>query len=73
MKKDVKRLIFLVDDDALYLKSLELEFLDCPEYEIMSFATGELCVENLEHKPEIIILDYLLDGVNKSAMNGLNA
>jgi two-component system, OmpR family, response regulator len=71
MKKNKKRLIFLVDDDALYLKALELEFLDCAEYEVMSFATGELCVENLKHKPEIVVLDYLLDGVDKTAMNGL--
>lgn len=71
MKKNKKRMIFLVDDDALYLKSLELEFLDCDEYEVMSFATGELCVENLKHKPEIVVLDYLLDGIDKKAMNGL--
>lgn len=71
MKKDKKRMIFLVDDDALYLKSLELEFMDCPEYKVMAFATGELCVENLKFKPEIVVLDYLLDGVDKTAMNGL--
>lgn len=71
MKKQKKRMIFLVDDDALYLKALELEFLECSEYEVMSFATGELCVENLKYKPEIVVLDYLLDGVDKTAMNGL--
>jgi two-component system, OmpR family, response regulator len=71
MRKNKKRLIFLVDDDALYLKSLELEFIDCDEYEVMSFATGELCVESLKYKPEIVVLDYLLDEVDKTAMNGL--
>jgi len=64
-------MIFLVDDDALYLKALELEFLDCPEDKVMAFATGELCVENLKVKPEIVVLDYLLDGIDKKAMNGL--
>lgn len=71
MKNKKKVLVFIVDDDALYLKSLEIEFLQCPEYVIMTFATGELCVENLHHKPTIVILDYLLDGVDKSAMDGL--
>jgi DNA-binding NtrC family response regulator len=37
----------------------------------MAFATGELCVENLKFKPEVIVLDYLLDGIDKNAMNGL--
>jgi len=34
MKKDKKKVIFLVDDDALYLKLLEIELLQCPEYKI---------------------------------------
>jgi DNA-binding NtrC family response regulator len=71
MKKAKKRLVFLVDDDALYLKTLEIEFQECAEYEVMAFATGELCVENLKFKPEVIVLDYLLDGIDKNAMNGL--
>jgi DNA-binding NtrC family response regulator len=71
MKNAKKRLVFLVDDDALYLKNLEIEFKECVEYEVMAFATGELCVENLKFKPEVVVLDYLLDGIDKNAMNGL--
>jgi len=71
MKKEKKKLIFLVDDDALYLKSLEIEFSQCPEYEVKTFATGELCIENLSLKPEIIVLDYLLNGIDKKAIDGL--
>ena len=33
--------------------------------------TGELCVSNLSHGPDVIILDYHLDGINKDAMNGI--
>ncbi len=33
--------------------------------------TGELCMENLSHKPDVIILDYHLDGIDKNAMNGI--
>lgn len=63
--------LFLVDDDALFLKSLEIEFLDHADFDIQTFATGELCVANLKADPDIIILDFHLDGINKDAMNGL--
>ena len=63
--------IFLVDDDALFLKFLEIEFSHNKKFEINTFSTGELCVQNLSLKPEIIILDYHLDGIDKNAMNGV--
>jgi two-component system, OmpR family, response regulator len=71
-KSDSYRIkLFLVDDDAVYLKSLEIEFLHHGDFIIETFATGELCMENLSHNPDIIILDYLLDGIDKNAMNGI--
>ena len=63
--------IFLVDDDALFLKSLEIEFLDNADFTVETYPTGELCIANLSHNPDIIILDYQLDGIVKNAMNGL--
>lgn len=66
-----KRKIFLVDDDALYLKSLEVDFAKHNNYDVKTFATGELCIKNLSYKPDVIILDYHLDGIDKKAMNGL--
>lgn len=63
--------IFLVDDDALFLKSLEIEFLEHADFDIKTFATGELCIDNLSRNPDIIILDYHLDGIDKDAMNGI--
>jgi DNA-binding NtrC family response regulator len=63
--------IFLVDDDALFLKSLEIQFLDNADFDIETFPTGELCIENLHKNPDVIILDYHLDGIDKNAMNGL--
>jgi two-component system, OmpR family, response regulator len=71
MKNENKIKLFLVDDDAVYLKLLEIEFLQSADFTIEKFATGELCVENLTHNPDVIILDYLLDGIEKNAMNGL--
>jgi len=63
--------IFLVDDDAVYLKSLEIEFLQHADFSIKTFATGEHCLSAISQNPDIIILDYLLDGIDKSAMNGI--
>ena len=63
--------LFLVDDDALFLKSLEIEFLQHADFAIETFATGELCMASLSHNPDVVILDYHLDGINKQAMNGL--
>ena len=63
--------LFLVDDDALFLKSLEIEFKQHADFTIDTFATGELCLEHLENNPDVIILDYHLDGIDKNAMNGL--
>lgn len=63
--------LFLVDDDAVFLKLLEIEFLEHGDFDIETYATGELCIENLVHNPDIIILDYYLDGVNSDAINGI--
>jgi DNA-binding NtrC family response regulator len=66
-----KTKLFLVDDDALFLKSLEIEFMANGEFEIETFVSGELCIANLSKNPDIIILDYHLDGINPEAINGL--
>ena len=63
--------LFLVDDDALFLKSLEIDFMESADFDIQTFPTGELCVANLSKKPDVIILDYHLDGIEKEVMNGL--
>ena len=66
-----KTKIFLVDDDAVFLKLLEIEFKGHTEYQIFTFATGEECIKHLIPHPSVIILDYHLDGITPNAMNGL--
>jgi two-component system, OmpR family, response regulator len=73
MKIDNKIKLFLVDDDIVYLKLLEIEFLEHADFTIETYITGELCIANLTHLPDIIILDYHLDGIDKNAMNGLES
>ena len=63
--------LFLVDDDSMFLKLLEIDFLQHADFSIETFATGELCIANLSHDPDVIILDYFLDGIDTTAMNGI--
>ncbi len=70
--KNEKIKLFLVDDDTVFLKTLEIEFLQHADFEIETFATGELCLKNLGHNPDVIILDYHLDGIDNTAMNGID-
>ncbi len=71
MKDKSKIKLFLVDDDAVFLKLLEIEFIEHSSFSIEIFMTGEQCIANLAHNPDVIILDYHLDGNDKNAMNGL--
>jgi len=70
MKDKIK--IFLVDDDIVFLKSLEIEFLQSADFIIETYVTGELCMDYLIHTPDVIVLDYYLDGIDPNAMNGLD-
>ena len=64
--------LFLVDDDSVYLKLLEIEFLEHADFDIETYATGELCMKNIAHHPDVIVLDYCLDGVDRDAINGID-
>jgi two-component system OmpR family response regulator len=72
MKTNDKIKLFLVDDDAVLLKLLEIELLENADFEIETFPTGELCMENISHNPDLVILDYHLDDIDRDAMNGLD-
>lgn len=63
--------LFLVDDDALFLKVLEMELQNLGNFETETFSTGEQCLLQINEAPDVVILDYQLDGIDKNAMNGL--
>ena len=71
MTGESKIKIFLVDDDVLFLKLLEVEFLKHGDFTVETYATGELCLQHLAKSPDVIILDHHLDGIDKNAMNGI--
>lgn len=63
--------LFLVDDDAVFLKLSKMELLQHADFDIETYTTGESCLQNLGHNPDVIVLDYSLDGFNKHAMSGI--
>ena len=51
---------------------MEIDFLENGDFIIETYPTGELCMANLSHDPDVIILDYFLDGIDATAMNGID-
>lgn len=67
----IQQTIFLVDDDAVLLKLLAIDFQLQTDFKVFTFETGEKCLENLDLQPDLIVLDYHLDSVEKEALNGI--
>jgi DNA-binding NtrC family response regulator len=65
--------VFLVDDDTKHLVMLKnhLEKKSDYDLEINIFSSGEACLERLHEKPDVIVLDFYLDGIRTDAANGL--
>ncbi len=69
-KKEI--LVFIVDDDPMYLKVLETWLLkEIPDLKIKTFSTGEACLQAMELNPDLVILDYYLDTEFPYAWNGI--
>lgn len=65
------KLVFFVDDDKMILNLLEYTLKNRQDYEVMTFYTGEECIENLGLKPDLIVLDHQFKSNGNSAKNGL--
>jgi two-component system OmpR family response regulator len=63
--------IFIVDDNPLQLEMIQDHFKGKQHLNINSISTGEECLQRLNENPEIVVLDYQLDNVNREAANGL--
>ncbi|HAN76943.1 MAG TPA: hypothetical protein DCQ31_03795 [Bacteroidales bacterium] len=66
-----KYLIYLVDDDPVFTEMMYESLCDNPKLEIKNFDTGERCLQQLDKKPDLIVLDYFLDLKDPNAKNGL--
>jgi DNA-binding NarL/FixJ family response regulator len=71
-KCDMKnKLIFFVDDDKFMLDLMEYTFKCRDGFEVKSFFSGEECLNHLDLKPDVIVLDYYLGESEKKSMSGL--
>lgn len=61
--------VFIVDDDNMYRAVLAQQFVEM-ELEVVTFATGEDCLEN-GSMPDILLIDYYLNSEQSDAMNGM--
>ena len=69
--RQMGKLVFFVDDDKMILNLLEYTLKNRHDYEVMTFFTGEECIENLGLKPDLIVLDHQFKSNGNSAKNGL--
>ncbi|MDA3879575.1 MAG: sigma-54 dependent transcriptional regulator [Prolixibacteraceae bacterium] len=56
--------IFVVDDDALFLKILHKSLSVNSRFEVISIRSGRECIRRLDENPDIISLDYKLPDMN---------
>ncbi len=65
--------VFLVDDDTKHLVMLKNHLEKKSDYhlDLHIFSSGENCLQKLHENPDVIILDYYLDGIKTDAANGL--
>jgi DNA-binding NtrC family response regulator len=62
MGKNGKTNIFIVEDNPMYTFFLNETLKEEGNFNITTFATAEECLKAVESKPDIIILDYFLEG-----------
>jgi DNA-binding NtrC family response regulator len=61
MKETRKETIFVVEDDLLYMNLIKRELEKLNYANVKTFATGKECLEGLEERPDIALLDYWLE------------
>ncbi len=72
LKKEKIYNVCVVEDDKFYLELLKSYLSARPNFNVTCFTSGEDFILNLGLKPDLVILDYLLDRENPYAMNGRN-
>lgn len=71
MPNTLKKNIFVVDDDMMSARMLNLQLTRDGINTVKIFNTGEARLEALSENPDIIILDFYLNSVSKNAANGM--
>lgn len=68
-----KKKIFVVDDSLIYTEILAQELNVLDNIQITTFNSAEECLKNIHKNPNLIILDFYLDGENPNNMTGHEA
>jgi len=71
MEYSKSKKIFIVDDDTILTEALSDYLMRSTAHEISIFHTGEDCLKHLAQRPDIVVLDYNLNSVQKDAANGM--
>jgi len=72
MKKDKNYTLFIIENNEAYSFMLKYKLQRYPVYKIISFKSCEECIENMNIKPDIILLDYkLLNICSDEVLNSL--
>lgn len=71
MKLGAPKKIFIVDDDEMLTEALSDYLTREVNHNISIYHTGEELLKHVFEKPDVIILDFYLNTVNKDAANGL--
>ncbi|MEY3237116.1 MAG: Chemotaxis protein CheY [Bacteroidota bacterium] len=66
-KKDLT--IFIIDDNEAYLHLLK-QILDYESFSVFTFTTGEEALEYIEIKPDLVLIDFHLNSIDTTALNG---
>lgn len=61
--------VFIIDDNPVFLKLVK-HLLKEDHVTVLTFNSGEECINALDLKPDIVITDFHLDGKNRDAMLG---
>lgn len=70
-KNKQERYLFIVDDEPIQNEMLNDFLKEKYLYQIKVFDNGEEAIKNLYLSPEIVVLDYHLNGTNRQALNGV--
>ncbi len=68
----MSRLIFFIDDDRMILNLLEYTFQSRQDYHVVTYQTGEECLENLHLDPKLIVLDHILTSTSGDKLDGMD-
>jgi DNA-binding NtrC family response regulator len=72
MKKEkTQPLIYLVDDDTVFLTLIQSELSSIGNVKVRTFATGESCLKHMDKNPSVVVLDYELSSEDPTVMNGV--